>query len=346
MSSSQKISQFNVLTSLLDTAQIVVVSGGQNYTIPFSTFKSILGVTGTLESTGDVAGTPILNVPVSGEYEIRNLEDGNGIAFGLSGSDGISASLALTQDATGTALIENLSTATPDVASLVAGTDITLSKTGQAITINSVINGIGAASAGDVFIADGAGGSTWSTLEDIKNTSVDAGYVLTADGVGGASFSNNNPSGWASYKDNATAQTFNTTPKKLSVNGLGSSTETGYLPIGVSELWDTTGNKITPVNVGDTYSLRIDLPISNVTGSASELTLQLDIGGGATPTVVIVERQISISAGSGSSVSVSFGIFSLATFVANGGQLFLSTDANSADVTAPSIFIDRISKGN
>lgn len=29
---------------------------------------------------------------------------------------------------------------------------------------------------------------------------------------------------------------------------------------------------------------------------------------------------------------------------ANGGQIFLSTDANTADITAPSIFIQRISE--
>lgn len=178
------------------------------------------------------------------------------------------------------------------------------------------------ANAGEVYIADGAGSGAWTLLSTLTDVN-----------------------GWAYYKDDTTAQTFTTTPTKLTIDGLGSTTETSYLPSGVAGLWDSTGNIITPENVGDSYNIRLDLPITNVSGSATELTVQLDIGGGATPSTVIFEQTLSIASGSGTTASVTIGLFSLATFVANGGQIFLNTDANTVDITAPAIFIDRVNKG-
>ena len=181
--------------------------------------------------------------------------------------------------------------------------------------------GAAAASSGQVYVSDGAGSGVW-----------------TPTGV--------QIQGWAHYKDTATEQTFNTTPTKLSINGLGSTTTTAYLPSGVANFWDTTADELLPSGVGDSYLLRLDLPITTVTGSATVLELQMDISGAASPTTVIVDRQISITAGAAKTVSVSFGFFSLATFVANNAQLFLSTDANTAGVTAPAITIQRISAGS
>jgi len=180
-------------------------------------------------------------------------------------------------------------------------------------------------------------------LSDIATTGAAAGEVLVANGSGGSTYSQ--PHGWAMYKDNATAQTFTTTAAKLSINGAGSTTEIGYLPSDVTAFWDTTADKMLASGLGDSYTMRLDLPITSVTGSASYLEMELDIGGGATPTIVIVDRQISVAAGSNKVVSVSFGLFSLATFVANGAQIFLKSDANTVAVTAPAILIQRVSKG-
>jgi hypothetical protein len=209
--------------------------------------------------------------------------------------------------------------------------------------------GVAAATAGDVYIADGAGSGSWGveTPEgtDIVSTGAGNRATLTADGAGGAAWVDN-MHGWGYYLDNATAQTFTTTPAILSINGSGAATELSYMPTGVSNFWDTTGDHIIADTLGDSYILRLDLPITNVTGAASILEMELDISGAASPTTVIVTRQISIAAGSNKTVSVSFGLFSLSTFIANGAQIFLSTDANTADVTAPAILIQRVSKGS
>lgn len=138
MSSSQKISQFNVLTSLLDTAQIVVVSGGQNYTIPFSTFKSVLGVSGTLTGIGD--GTPVLNVPTPEDYQIRDIESGAGVIASTSPNDGVQVDWNVTQDAVGVSLTSGLSDPKPVISSLSAGLGISILKTGDEITLTNTVD--------------------------------------------------------------------------------------------------------------------------------------------------------------------------------------------------------------
>ena len=204
--------------------------------------------------------------------------------------------------------------------------------------------GADAAAAGLVYVTDGAGAGTWTNSGAIDSSSAVAGDSFTSDGAGGGSWTNVH--GWGNYKDAASAQTFTTTAAKLSIDGLGSSTELGYLPKGVTALWDTTADKMIADTLGDSYLIRLDLPITSVTGSASILKMELDIGGAATPTIVIVDRQISVAAGASKTVSVSFGVFSLATFLANGAQIFLKSDANTVEVTAPSILIQRVSKGS
>ena len=175
--------------------------------------------------------------------------------------------------------------------------------------------GASTATSGQSYIADGAGSGAWK--EHIQ--------------------------GWGYYKDNASAQTITTTAAILSIDGAGATTELTYLPEGVTNFWDTTGDHIIASALGDSYVMRLDLPITNITGSASILEMELDISGASSPTTVIVTRQISIAAGANKTVSVSFGMFSLTTFVTNGAQIFLSTDANTCDVTAPAILVQRVS---
>jgi len=203
--------------------------------------------------------------------------------------------------------------------------------------------GVESAAAGLVYVSDSGTSGTWAESSAITTGAALAGQTYVADGAGSGAWESVH--GWGNYKDNATAQTFTTTAAKLSIDGLGSTTETGYLPSGVSNFWNTTADTMTPDTLGDSYLIRLDLPITAVTGSASYLEMEMDIGGAATPTVVIVDRQISVSAGSNKVVSVSFGVFSLSTFLANGAQIFLKTDANTVQVTAPGILIQRVSKG-
>ena len=157
--------------------------------------------------------------------------------------------------------------------------------------------------------------------------------------------------GWGNYADALTTpatQIITTTPSKIQIDGAGASSESGYLPReirGISELWDVVNDKITPINIGDGYTMRIDLTITARSGVPTLLNFQLDIGGGAAPTIVIVDRVIGTPKTPPYNISVAFPIFSLATFKTNGGQLFLSTDTGTLTIGKRILSIHRISNG-
>lgn len=182
--------------------------------------------------------------------------------------------------------------------------------------------GADTASDGDVYVSDGAGSGSWHYL----------------------------PTGWGYYKDNATAQTFNTTPALLSIDGAGSTTETSYLPLeirGSGALWDTTNDKITPINAGDSYNVRLDLPITSETSNPTELTMELDIAGSTYgSSISVVSTYLPTGRSTPYTITQAFPIFTLSTFLANGGQVWLYTDTGSLQITAPAIYIGMNTNGD
>jgi len=160
-----------------------------------------------------------------------------------------------------------------------------------------------------------------------------------------------NTAGWGFYVEDqtvASTQVITTTSSLLQIDGLDPSSTSLYLPYeirGVGELWDTVNNKIIPIGIGDGYTVRIDLQITSKTATPTELVLDLDISGAATPTTVIVERVIGVSKTPPYTVSVGFPLFTLANFNANGGQIFLRTDAGTLTLTRRQFSIHRISNG-
>ena len=155
--------------------------------------------------------------------------------------------------------------------------------------------------------------------------------------------------GFGNYDDDISSNlSVTSSPTKLTINGLGSQSNEDYLPYairGTSSLWNTTTNKITPINIGDEYNLRIDFNILTKSGSTSKLNLILDIGNLATPSIPIVERDISVTKTTPFSISVGFPVYALDTFKANGGQIFLSTDTGIVTIGQRDIYISRISNG-
>lgn len=151
--------------------------------------------------------------------------------------------------------------------------------------------------------------------------------------------------GWGYYRDSeASNQTFNSTYSKLTVNGTGGTTEKGQLPL-VSdipqELWDVSTNEITPINNGDSYDLRVDLEVISDSGNPTEIDLVLDIGGGASPTIVVVSDNKQISKTAPYDLNFTFPMFSLSTYISNGGQIFVKTDTGSVTVQGRGVFIKR-----
>ena len=155
--------------------------------------------------------------------------------------------------------------------------------------------------------------------------------------------------GWGNYAQSAaTAQTITTIDSKLVIDGGGAASNSSYLPLeirGISELWDTTNNKITPIAIGDGYTMRIDLEITGKTGNPKGLDFSLDIGGGAAPTNVFIERVISTVKSTPYRVSVAFPFYTLSDFKTNGGQIFLKTDTGTLTIASRMLSIHRISSG-
>jgi hypothetical protein len=157
--------------------------------------------------------------------------------------------------------------------------------------------------------------------------------------------------GFGSYIDSETfpaTQTITTSESKLLIDGAATSSNSLYLPLqirGISELWDVTNNKINAINIGDGYTLRLDLEIQSKTGAPKGLDVILDIGGGATPTIIEVERIVGLEKSAPYKVSIAFPYFTLASFKTNGGQIFLKTDSGSVTISKRKISIHRISSG-
>ena len=151
--------------------------------------------------------------------------------------------------------------------------------------------------------------------------------------------------GWATYSDSTytsgSALTSNNAKTQITIDGLGSGSNSTYLPEGVTQLWDSTTNKIIADQVGDAYDIRLDFKADPSTAS-DYAEFILDIGDGA-PDIPIVTRTVTFAKTGASSISIGFPIFSLATFIANGGKLYFDTSGSgdNIDIYDITLFIKR-----
>ncbi len=151
--------------------------------------------------------------------------------------------------------------------------------------------------------------------------------------------------GWASYIDG----TYTSGNPLIISQGLTStitvdsaSTITTHLPDGVTSFWDEVNNKITPDNEGDAYVVRIDFTAftDNQNGVAEII---LDIGGtiGA-----VFSRTITFPRGTGSTnareISNTNLVYTLGTFIANGGTFSLESISGTTSIYDIVITISRI----
>jgi len=203
----------------------------------------------------------------------------------------------------------------------------------------------------------GAGTIAYNKLENTLNGTTSSGYspfdsrwtvvgnseIVDSDSI--------NPSGWGFYSDDSSnIISVSSTPIKLEVDSQGSSTNEEYLPNSLlaagDKLWDSASNKLTPVLLGDSYIVRIQITIDDVQSNPLRVTCLLDIGGGVSPTTVIATDSKTLRGGGYPQDYIFvFPIFSLSTFIANGGQFFFECESGSLDISERSILVERISTG-
>ena len=151
--------------------------------------------------------------------------------------------------------------------------------------------------------------------------------------------------GWANYRDSEGSDiTVTTSATTIAIDASGATSETSYLPTGltnVTNFWNESTNRITPDVAGDAYDLRFDLDIISKTSNPTTLTFELDISASGDQSIVIVERFINVAKTPPYTISIAFPIFSLSTFVANGGLCTLKTDTGSLTIRGRGLFIKR-----
>ena len=131
---SQKISSFNVSTTLNDSDLFTFVVNGTNKNIAYSSFKTDLGVTGTLSQTGNALAAPVLD-QVGSDYNIRSIEGGAGINTSVSAENGINVACNFTQGSSGLPLITSLKSSQYEFKTLVAGNNMAIADNGDHLTI-------------------------------------------------------------------------------------------------------------------------------------------------------------------------------------------------------------------
>lgn len=119
-----------------DAATLDFVLTGTNFKITYANFLAGLGVSGSIIQDGDPTGTPILDTQGT-VNNIRNIEDGPGIKSSVSAQNGITLEHNFQQSAVGTKLWDDLTVASPTMASLAAGTGVVIAKANNIITISA-----------------------------------------------------------------------------------------------------------------------------------------------------------------------------------------------------------------
>lgn len=175
----------------------------------------------------------------------------------------------------------------------------TTADTGKVITPSSTVNGTSELRKITVEEINPAGQTLWAGWQRSEDTTYTSGSPLAI---------------------NPAART------QITIDGNGSGTTVAYSPSGSGTFWDVSTNKIIPDNEGDGYLARITFKAKTLTAS-SYFDIDLDIGGGLG---VILNQTKVFAKGTGveHSFVITWPLFTLATFVANGGTLNITPSSN------------------
>lgn len=150
----------------------------------------------------------------------------------------------------------------------------------------------------------------------------------------------NETHGWANYTDNqytsGSPRTINNTRAQITINGLGTGTNTNYAPLNTT-WW--SNNTFMPVVVGESYVLRLSFKaVPSSPNDQFDVELQIDTGN------LVYVQSIEMIKGAGAEhlYSLTVPVYCLDTFLANGGKFFINTSDN-IDFYDFSILVQRLS---
>jgi len=206
--------------------------------------------------------------------------------------------------------------------------------------------GVSAANAGEIYTANGAGSGAWDSLDGASTGVAPAGALLIADGATGADFLRYQ--GWSQYEDSRTTvgtptQTITNSVRTKIINDGGTLTLEKAPSDATVPLWNVSTNKHMPVAAFDLYHLRLSFTIEDYSGTDPYIDVELDIGGSVG---TIFARDITLrKGGAAQKVSLAFPVFSGTTYLANGGEFYITYTGNTTcKVYKTSILIIRESK--
>lgn len=121
-----------------------------------------------------------------------------------------------------------------------------------------------------------------------------------------------------------------------------STTIETYLPFGVTSFFGGIANRITPKNEGDSYLVEIRFKaVCSINNGFFDIGI--DIGSGSNIIVDQTTELFSKTNGTEQIFSIRFSIYSLATFVSNGGRVFIIARSGNLDIYDIVYKIDRLS---
>jgi hypothetical protein len=152
--------------------------------------------------------------------------------------------------------------------------------------------------------------------------------------------------GWANYADSVwTEQSpFSILAGNTAVldNNANTNIE-AYLPIGVSTFYDGLNNKILAENIGDSYTISVRFRAKTSINN-DYFDIGLDIGG--TLNFILTESKVFHKGINEEQIfNITFVVFSLNTFVVNGGQIKISARTGNLSIYDIDYLIVRTHKG-
>ena len=140
----RKKSDFVAQDTVLANSFMDYFVNNTNYRISYQSLVAGLGVTGSIVTTGDVSGSPVLEIDGT-VNKIRNIENGSGIITSITPTNGVKVNHNFTANADGLPVLLNTTAASPTIASIVAGSGISVAAVNtNGIQITSIADEINA----------------------------------------------------------------------------------------------------------------------------------------------------------------------------------------------------------